>query len=237
MKKLLSFILAISLMVSLCGCHRLLVTKKPVNSAQKTPVENSMVESVISTPEDQLIDVTSKPSPTPSVPEIPAWKTAYKNYIYQIDSNEFLSYALVYVDADDVPELFVMGDCEAAGEILCTYADGIVRSQHYGRLYGLSYGSRTGRYIHFNGNMGYYSLSLCTLENGVFKTVISGTQEEDMANYDPSMGDIPYLYTLEGEPVTEESFNKTIANWEGGNAYITMATLACSKEEILRQLS
>jgi hypothetical protein len=232
MKKTLSVILALSLLLTLCGCRRLLLQKK-----DPAPGENAVTESVISVPQDQLVDVTSKPSQAPSAPQLPAWKTAYKNYINQIDPNEYEEFALIYIDEDNIPELYVMGTCEAAGELLCTYADGVVKDKIYGRIGGLSYAARTGRYKHFNGNMGMYALSLCTLKNGVFTTVISGTQEEDMEHYDPDTGDIPYLYTLEGEPVTEESFNKTIANWEGSNAYIRMADLACSKGEILSQLS
>ena len=242
MKRFLSLVLGLAMLCTLCGCHRLWIAKTPDSlteissiATSSAPTESAPAEeNTSSLPEDRLVDVTSA---APSTPQLPQWKTAYQNYINLLDPNEYEGFALVYVDNDEIPELFLMGTCEATGEALCTYSDGSVRTQQYGRLYGLSYGVRTGRYKHFNGNMGHYSLSLCTLENGVFRTVISGMQEEDYTTYDPDTGSLLYRYTLEGDVVTEESFNKTIANWEGGNTYITMATIACSKQEILRQLS
>ena len=234
MKKLCALVLAISLVTCFCGCGLL---KKDV-----TPTD-APTSSVDSKPQDQLIIQTPAPpqvssqTVVSSAPAKPAWKTAYEDYIrYEIDPAQYVEFALVYVDNDDVPELYMMGNCEATGEVMATYCNGRVESHSFGRLYGLQYIPRSGRFSHFNGNMGYYSLSLCTLNNGVVKTVIQGLQEEDLENFDGE-GEIGYRYSLEGDPVTEEAFHKAIDSWFSQGGVCSMHSGAVSRQSMLNQLA
>ena len=45
----------------------------------------------------------------------PEWKTAYLNFL-EAEKDTHLSYALIYIDGDDIPELYLSGDCEATGD-------------------------------------------------------------------------------------------------------------------------
>lgn len=59
-------------------------------------------------------------------PEDGEIRKALMTYQDYIDENEayFDGYLLAYLDEDDIPELIVIGNCEAAGQMIITYRDG-----------------------------------------------------------------------------------------------------------------
>ena len=65
----------------------------------------------------QLLPESEKETP------LEEWKVAYLDFIEKIkDSHE--TYALIFVDDDEIPELFYRGDCEAEGDGVCSYKKG-----------------------------------------------------------------------------------------------------------------
>ena len=52
------------------------------------------------------------------------WKRAFADYVQTThDPNGVTGYRLIYIDSDDIPELAVIGSCEAAGSSIVTYAN------------------------------------------------------------------------------------------------------------------
>lgn len=82
---------------------------------------------------------------TPAAEEstIPEWKIAYLQYL-EAKKDGHLSYALVYIDGDDIPELYLSGNCEATGDSVCSYKNRTVIDQPLNRIGG-------GRYVERNG--------------------------------------------------------------------------------------
>ncbi len=130
------------------------------------------------------------------------WKYAYLNYIELMESkNDFgYYYSLAYVDADNIPELYVMGTSEAEGDTVCSYKNGSVIEQHVKRSLGASYIERSGIFINQNGNMGCCYTDVYKLdENGFTRTfyafmreyVISSTGDDYELGYEYSVKDIP----------------------------------------------
>ena len=98
--------------------------------------------------------------------DTPEWKTAYLNFLEQ-KKDSHLSYALVYVDGDDIPELYLSGICEAEGDSICSYINGTVIEQPLHRIGGGWYIEKSGTVFNRNGHMGYIYTHVYKLnENG-----------------------------------------------------------------------
>ena len=154
---------------------------------------------------------TEATAPTEPVHRVdPAvWKAAYLEYLKQFSSLDF-DYRLVYLDADEIPELFVSGACEADGSIICTYYDGEVVSQYLRRLGGASYIPQSGLVYNCNGNMGYYTTHVYRLSDGQFINLFYGLQADEYANET-----VTSTYTVYGENnsetiVSENEYYKAI---------------------------
>ena len=115
------------------------------------------------------------PAETTSVP----WKNAYLTYIEDMGGNkDVCEYRLVYVDGDDIPELFISGKYEALGGTVCSYKGGKVVSAHLHRIGGGSYIEKSGLVHSFNGHMGYYIAEIYRLTGGGFSCIFYGHQED-----------------------------------------------------------
>lgn len=146
-----------------------------------------------------------------------AWKNAYINYINGLEATNMSTeewaqyeYALIYVDDDDVPELYVEGLSEAEGDRICTLGnDGQVVECILSRTYGSSYIERSGLICNFNGNMDYFYLNFYQLSNGVF-TQLSDAYGAEVVEWDEN-GNSTENYTWNDSEVTKEEF---YANWK-----------------------
>ena len=110
---------------------------------------------------------TAAPEPTETQPpEIPAWKTAYLEFLAD-KAGEYAVFALVYVDGDDIPELYLGGCSDAIGDRLCSYQNGSIKHLYIRRAQGGQYIPRSGLVLNYNGTTGYYYTEVFGLtENG-----------------------------------------------------------------------
>lgn len=139
------------------------------------------------------------------------WQTAYLNYIENMESRQpEFSYSLIYLDNDDIPELFITTSCEAGGEIVVTYYNGITVSEQLSRI-GTVYIERSGLMCTDTGHMGYYPLKITRLENGQFTCIASGLHTENVliteGKEEPIIED---EYKWENKTVSREEYEKSI---------------------------
>ncbi len=176
-----------------------------IQRAPAKPAETGSTTLTTTTTENSTTTTTTVPTTTQQ-----PWKTAYLNYIKTLDPNGYTAFRLVYVDGDNVPELFVSGSCEAAGSIVCTYNNGTVNSVHLNRLGGCSYVPKSGQIHNFNGNMGYYTATVFRLSNGKFTQLFNGLEIVDIRETTGENGDPVYeevsSYSIGDRDVTEEEF-------------------------------
>nr|MCR5684310.1 hypothetical protein [Lachnospiraceae bacterium] len=132
------------------------------------------------------------------------------------------TYSLIYLDEDDIPEIFISTGICAQGEFVLTYNNGKVEICRLDRL-GSEYIERSGLIYTDTGHMGYYPVSITKLENGVFSEIASGAYTESEKYYAPDGSEIDYLDYLEwdeeatgGEPYSEISFS-----WEWMGEQVT----------------
>ncbi|MCD8115652.1 MAG: DUF5067 domain-containing protein [Oscillospiraceae bacterium] len=159
------------------------------------------------------------------------WKDAYIEYIETLEETNTetsiwsqYAYALVYVDDDTIPELFVNGFIEADGDRICTIgADGAVVECILSRIGGASYIEGSGLICNFNGNMGYYPLYFYKLENGVF-TRLEDAYGMEVIEWDAD-GNETSVYSWNDEAVTEEEF------YERWNSVMSLDDLSSPYED------
>ena len=144
---------------------------------------------------------------TPATEEstIPPWKTAYLEYL-EAQKDGHLSYALIYIDDDDIPELYLSSIAEAMGDSVCSYKNGTVIEQPLNRIGGGRYIEKSGKIVNQNGNSGRLYTNVYKLtENGFVLTfhALSSERAEHLGNDEYI---ISYEYSVENKPVNERDY-------------------------------
>lgn len=139
-----------------------------------------------------------------------AWQEAYINFIHKIhdtdsSSDNHFQYSLIYVDDDDIPELYIYTGCMATGEIIVSFYNGNIGVMNRERI-GIAYIEHDGLLYNMNGAMGFYPCNIYLLEKGKFSEIGTGHYHQ----YMDGQGNIYEDYFWEGRAVTEAEYNASI---------------------------
>ncbi|MBP3391951.1 MAG: hypothetical protein J6L76_04105 [Clostridia bacterium] len=145
---------------------------------------------------DCFEEIISKTSLSP----FSSWKTAYSDYL-EAKKEAYLSYALVYMDNDDVPELYLSGNCEAVGDSICTFRNGTVVEQPLNRIGGGWYIKKSGEIFNRNGHMGHISIHVYELTDKGFTLTFNA---ESIDN------DLTCTYFIGEEAVGKSAFDAAV---------------------------
>lgn len=223
MKKRYFFILiAAPVLLMLSGCNNSVnQIESSTSGYENQSIEETYIEesetisesdkTTLSTEETiKKIQTDYKPEP---------WETAYADYIDNMWDGKKPDYrfnfSLIYLDDNDIPEMFIKTSSEAGGEIVLTYYDNEIKQQQLSRI-GSIYIERSGLIYSNNGHMGIYPVQIRKLENGEFSVIGSGDKmfRNGMENgelYELDEEGNPISdYKWEGESVNEETFNNKI---------------------------
>lgn len=184
---------------------RVIITET-VPSTTASEESETVLEYVTST--ENVDNAKTEYSPEP-------WETAYADYIDSMwDEGQEpyveTSFSLIFLDDDDIPELFIDTGYEAGGEIVLTYYNDEVVIQQLSRC-GSQYIEKSGLIYTNTGHMGYYPVEITKLKNGEFSLIASGlkvfrSDEENMGYELDDEGEPISDYEWEGETVTEDEF-------------------------------
>ena len=144
-----------------------------------------------------------------SIVQTPQWKAAYLDFL-TAQKDAYLSYALVFVDDDTIPELYLSGTSEAIGDSICTYKDGAVVRQSLNRIGGGWYIERGGQIINQNGNMGHIYTHVYRLADGAFTQTFQAFKAERIEFLDNDEYNLYYEYSVGDEPVSEAAYNAAV---------------------------
>ncbi len=161
------------------------------------------------------------------------WQEAYAAYIKRRDNINWMQdygcYSLIYVDDDEIPELYIDTRDMAMGEFVVSFYDGHMGVMNRERV-GLHYMEHGGLLYSESGNMGFYPCNIYRLEKGEFSEIGTGwyseSYKEETVNFD---------YFWEGRPVTEIGYEAHIMELIDKPACVRPTELY-TKEEILRML-
>lgn len=137
------------------------------------------------------------------------WEEAYIDFINKMHVAESVTddwdYSLIYVDNDEIPELFLYMGGMASGEMIVSFYDGTIGTMNRSRS-GMQYIEYGGLLYNGNGNTGLYPCNVYMLEKGVFSEIGTGWYSE----YFDEQGNFEYVYFWEDCAVTEAAFEASV---------------------------
>lgn len=234
----------IFLVCSLCACCCLPVNNESdysssyINPYTSSYYESSYIEPYSSENNIHEESVVTEASDTKQSGEVALadWKTAYLDYISTI-KDEFSNYALIYIDNDNIPELYLNGMSEATGDMVCSYKNGTVISQQLGRTGGGSYIEKSGKFINQNGNMGNcYTEPFELTENG-FVSPFYGSMQITYEELENGEFNEIYKYSIDGVTVSEDEYNAKIAAFFDFSQAKMLGENRVSYDEIVQQIT
>lgn len=154
------------------------------------------------------IDGAGSAADTP--PSDDSWKNAYAEYLESDpELNQDYSYyaskcGLIYLDSDDIPEMFIHYGIEASGTRILSYKNGEVVDFLFSRLYGIHYLEREGFVYDVVGHMGVATDTIVYLDDDGFHLLGSGYRfaGEETSDY--------IRFEWEGKEVSEEEYMNEI---------------------------
>ena len=199
----------------------------------KSEAFSKMADALINS-DQQFIQFDRDPV-TDTLAPATSYEQAYLDFLK--DKNEsHRSFALVYVDGDDIPELYLKGSSEAEGDMVCSFKNGKVVCQQLGRTGGGSYIPKGGKIINRNGHMGMYHDNVYKLDGNGFSELLNAHYTETYEH----IGNEEYIthrkYFISGSEVSEAEYNAAINSVFALQGAIRLDENAVSYEEIVRQL-
>lgn len=164
------------------------------------------------------------------------WKEAYSDFIIKLHVTEGFDkgnfeYSLIYVDDNDIPELYINTRVMASGEIVVSFYDGKIRSMNRDRV-GIEYIEYGGLLYNMAGAMGYYPCNIYMLEKGEFTEIGTGSEYERQDDEQ----NIYFEYLWEGKEVTEAEYMAHINNLIDTSKCVEPSVMY-SKDEMLEMLA
>lgn len=199
-KRIAAFTASVILFLCCCSNSSTTINKEDSSVAEITE-SNPDITAETAVTYSNIENVTTE---VPEETESLTWQKAYIDYIESFfeENSEIYSYfsfSLIYLDDDDIPELFVNTGGEASGEIVATFFNGQLQTEQLSRL-GSEYIERSGLLYCDNGHMGHYPVYIIKLENGEFSEIGSGLRTYRAAEEGE---DTFYALDENGEPINE----------------------------------
>ena len=145
-------------------------------------------------------------------------------------------FSLVYIDNDDIPELYLSGVCEAEGDMICSYKNGVVVYQHLSRTGGGKYVERSGNIINQNGHMGRYYDNVYTLSENGFSQILNARYTERYEHIGNEEYNIYCEYFIGDILVSEADYNTAVSSAFDLSKAVRFDANAVSYNAIIGQL-
>ena len=152
---------------------------------------------------------TKNSTDTSKTVDTPEWKTAYLNFLEQ-EKDSHRSYALVYIDGDDIPELYLSGIAEATGDSICSYKNGAIVEQQLNRIGGGWYIEKSGNVINQNGKMGRIYTHVYKLNEDGFILTFEALSAERVEILENDEYKLHYEYSIGNKTVSESEYNSAV---------------------------
>ena len=145
-------------------------------------------------------------------------------------------FALVFIDNDDIPELYLKGSSEAEGDMVCSFKNGSIIKQQLNRTGGGKYTPRSGDMINQNGNMGRCYTNVYKLNEDGFAKTFNALSVENVEHIGGEEYNFIYEYFVEDAPVSEAEYNTAVNSAFDFSQAVRLDENAVSYDEIVQQL-
>ena len=146
------------------------------------------------------------------------------------------AFALVFIDGDEIPELYMSGISEAEGDVICSFRNGVVIEQHLSRNGGGKYVEKSGKIINQNGHMGYYYTHAYTLDAGGFTETLNASYIERVEHIGNDEYNFYYEYYINGHSVSETDYQNAVNSVFDFSNALSLYDDAESYDKIVEQL-
>lgn len=164
------------------------------------------------------------------------WRHIYKQLISS-SAEEWSGYGLLYIDDNDTPELYMVGNSVAQGDRLYSISDGEL-VETVTATYGLIYWEYQGIFLDEGGQMDAYWDTFYKMENGAVTKIHQGTygaEDNTSVETDSSGNPIYHYYWDETEVSTDEYYKQYDAISGSGTSFFGYEKIE-SKSDILARL-
>ena len=153
-------------------------------------------------PEDDYAEAPSVVVTRPLLtPETVTWRSAYRNWLFK-NGDAYNTYALIYVNDDDIPELAVNTGAEAGGCQILTYGGAGLQVLQTQRLH-YTYVKRGNLLCNSDGHMDSYYDYVYTIRNGGWQCIAKGLSWGYQGEWSEVLGRyICKNYEWNGQPTT-----------------------------------
>ena len=145
-------------------------------------------------------------------------------------------FSLVFIDDDDIPELYLSGVSEAEGDMICSYKNGVVVYQLLSRIGGGKYVERSGNIINQNGHMGLYYDNVYKLSENGFSQILNARYTERYEHIGNEEYNTYREYFIDNTTVSENDYNNAVRSAFDLSKAISLYENAVSYNTIIGQL-
>jgi len=191
--------------VALCACSAQKNTesssKIEVTTAAQTVTEQiTTVETTAEEPSTETSTAKEQETAAPATETVQneSWKQVYSDYINRLSNSDYYNYALVYVDEDDVPELYMHGKQRPMSSELCWIYKDEVYSQKL-MIDGFRFYERENLFMSTGIQTGVQGDFVYKINGSEATRVHQGTASRLIQGQE--------RFTWNGEDVSEEEYN------------------------------
>jgi hypothetical protein len=196
------------------------------------PSESEIISSKTSSVSERYPTSTT---PTTDNQVLSEYKVAYLDFLKDKKESHRL-FSLVYIDNDDIPELYLSGVSEAEGDMICSFKNGVVVYQYLSRIGGGKYVEKSESIINQNGHMGQYYDNVYKLDENGFSEVLNARYKEIYEHIGNEEYNIYYEYFIDDTAVSEVEYNNAVNAAFDFSKAISFYDNAVSYEKIVEQL-
>lgn len=184
-------------------------TSVPDTEPQETEAIPSQETTTPKQNENTVIPTTTPPvtdtQPSVKPEELPKWKQMYINHV-TVWRTRYDHFALVYIDGDDIPELYMYGNNQSE---LCAFRDDAIYSLRMNGMGGGNYHKKSGRVMNVCVEGEYLAMYVYELTD-VFRQIFYGREDKNVN---------PPAYYIENYTgaVSEEEFKNTVNQYINTN--------------------
>ena len=204
----------------------------------KSEVISEMADRLVSSEQQFICFDRSEPTEDQTAkPTFSNYNLAYLDFLKDKKDGRYVSFSLVYIDNDDVPELYLSGIDEATGDMICSFKNGAVITQRLGRKGGGKYIPLSGVFINQNGHMGYYYDIVYRLNYNGFSMTLEGIYTESFEeNGKGGSWEYVWEYIIDGSSVTRDEYNTAVNSAFDFSKAVELYENTVSYDSIIQQL-
>ena len=162
------------------------------------------------------------------------WKKLYSSYIDSMAEEGYTAFNLIYIDDDDIPELYMHGEIQTAGDRICTYRDGKIEKLIFPGIKTTSYVPESGfvkNESKGNDGLWHFIVSVYSLNDGKFTQTFDGVKYLN-DDYDKTRN----FYYLNGVSVGYSEFESALSSHFDHNVAIGANLGEKSRDDILKDI-